>query len=172
MLGSSKRIDFKSILHKGAVFVALFELLSLAEARADDAIDIGPVTTPFNWEIALPPQGGEFDTALNGLPAWGPGTFTQYLGPIKTLRSPSPAHSTGRTRRRGTSSAQLQKQSSSRCCSGIIIPGQPNLAKSFPVAATCQNGACPSVSLNEVTPISRSRLSTARRFKAPQCPSI
>ena len=67
------------------MFVALFELLSLAEARADDAIDIGPVTTPFNWEIALPPQGGEFDTALNGLPAWGPGTFTQYLGPIKSV---------------------------------------------------------------------------------------
>ena len=85
MLGSSKRIDFKSILHKGAVFVALFELLSLAEARADDAIDIGPVTTPFNWEIALPPPTGESDTALNGLPAWGPGTFTQYLGPIKSV---------------------------------------------------------------------------------------
>jgi hypothetical protein len=71
MLGSSKRIDFKSILHKGAVFVALFELLSLAEARADDAIDIGPVTTPFNWEIALPPPTREFDTALKWLAGVG-----------------------------------------------------------------------------------------------------
>jgi len=151
MLGSSKRIHSKSILHKGAVFVALFELLSLAEARADDAIDIGPVTTPFNWEIALPPAGGQFDTELNGLPAWGPGTFTQYLGPIKnvaftfsgTFDWPNPQ--AGNIVGTATETINFTMQL------GNYIPRQPDLPKSFPVAATCQNGPCPLVVLNEVS---------------------
>jgi hypothetical protein len=151
MLGSSKRIDFKSILHKGAVFVALFELLSLAEARADDAIDIGPVTTPFNWEIALPPQGGEFDTELNGLPAWGPGTFTQYLGPIKSVAFTFSGTFDWPNPQAGNFIGTATETINFTMLLGNYIPGQPNLLKSFPVAATCQNGACPSVSLNEVS---------------------
>ena len=151
MLGSSKRIGFKSILHKGALFIALFELFSLAEAKADDAIDIGPVTTPFNWEIALPPAGGEFDTELNDLSAWGPGTFTQYLGPIKnvaftfsgTFDWPNPQ--AGNIVGTATETINFTMQL------GNYIPGQGDLPKSFPVAATCQNGPCPLVVLNEVS---------------------
>ena len=152
MLGSSKRIDFKSILHKGAVFVALFELLSLAEARADDAIDIGPVTTPFNWEIALPPQGGEFDTQLSGLPLWSTQNLTQYLGPIENVAYTFSGTFNWANPQAGNIVGTATETINFSMLVGNYLPGQPspNQTQSFPITATCQSGACPSVVLNAV----------------------
>jgi hypothetical protein len=151
MLGSSKKIGFKSTLNKGVLFITLFQLFSLTEAKADDGIDGGAFTTAFNWEIALPHQGGEFDTELNGLPLWGSGNVTQLLGTVANVaftftgrfdwQNPEAGNIVGTATETINFTIQL----------GTYIPGQPDLTKSFSVPAFCQNGSCSLVLLNDVT---------------------
>lgn len=85
MASGRVRNDSAEIVHRGDLFGELS--ICFAEARANDADDDNPVTTPFDEDgcRAQPGFGRGFELPLSGLDPWKPGTwrhFTVVVGPI------------------------------------------------------------------------------------------